>query len=138
MVLLLPMTTKPFLCPLNKQLIVSALSPARTDITVTKVHSYGNGINVFKIVKWVVKNKYNNTVFIFQREKLKESWRLTLNINGVDIVGKQDDSFMCKLEHLLDTKEHQQKFMNITEMARKIMSKPNGAVYDHLVSTLQR
>ena len=132
------MTTKPFLCPLNKQLIVSALSPARTDITVTKVHSYGNGIDVFKIVKWVVKNKYDKTVFTFQREKLKDSWRFTLNINDVDIVVKQETSFMCKLENLLDTKEHQQKFMNITEMARKIMSKPNGAVYDHLVSTLQR
>ena len=62
-----------YLCPLNKQLIVSALSPNRTDITVTKVLSYGNGIDVFKIVKWVVKNRYNQTVFLFQRENLKKS-----------------------------------------------------------------
>ena len=131
-----------YLCPLNKQLIVSALSPNRTDITVTKVHSYGNGIDVFKIVKWVVKNQHNQTVFLFQRENLKKSSRLTLKINEIDVATEvskgYNGSFLCKIEQLLQNKERQQKFLPICALARKIMSVHNGMVYDHLSTVLQR
>ena len=131
-----------YLCPLNKQLIVSALSPDRTDITVSKIHSYGNGIDVFKIVKWVVKNRYNQTVFLFQRENLKKSSRLTLKINDVDVateVSKEyNGSFLCKIEQMLQNKERQQNFLPICALARKIMSMHNGMVYDHLSTVLQR
>jgi len=135
------MTIKQFLCPLNKQLLISALSPDRPDITVSKIHSYGNGIDVFKIIKWVVRNKHNQTVFVFQQEKLKTSWRLTLKINDVDImtenIKKQDsNTFLCKIEQLLRNKEHQQKFVHITTLARTLMSTRNGIVYDYLQNVL--
>ena len=125
--------------PLNKSLIVSALSPDSMDIVVTKLDYFGNGN---EIRHWVVKNKHNQTVFLFKRETLKDTYKFIIKINGLEISAEQGksvtDSFWAKLDKMLHDKEKRQKTLNITAMARKMMSVQNGIIYDHLVSTLQR
>ena len=128
--------------PLNKSLIVSALSPDRIDIVATKFDYFGNGKDVFEIRHWVVKNKHNQAVFFFKRETLKDACRFTIKINDIEVSttenNKTTDSFLIKIDKMLHDKEKRQKLLNVTAMARKVMSVPNGVIYDHLVSTLQR
>ena len=128
--------------PLNKSLILSALSPDRIDVVVTKYDYFGNGTDVFGISHWVVKNKHNQAVFFFKRETLKDAYRFTIRINGINVSAKEDknatDSFWVKIENLLLNKAKRQKLLNITAMARKMMLPQNASIYDHLINTLQR
>jgi hypothetical protein len=126
--------------PLNRSLIVSALSPDRMDIVVTKLDYVGNGN---EIRHWVVKNKHNQTVFFFKRETLKDTYRFTIKINGIELGAEEaktvTDSFWVKIDKMLHDKQKRQKlFNNVTAVARKMMSVQNGIIYDHLVRTLQR
>ena len=144
------MTQKYYPNVVVQQSLLKSLDPDNKNIIVTKQNSYGDGINVWEIEKYIVKNVQNKVVFEYTTERLDSSFRKTLKIQ--DIVVSYDthnvcfnlgpvrdfDRFIDTLENALKQKLSAQEYNKAYEKDKKNMSLSDSIIMKHLESVLQR
>ncbi|MCQ2582129.1 MAG: hypothetical protein MJ170_04105 [Alphaproteobacteria bacterium] len=133
-----------------QQALLKSLDSKNKKVFVVLEKTYGDGINVFEIEKYTVKNAKDDTVFEYQKESLESSFRKSLKIDGTIIKYDTHDTlfncgplgdfarFVDKLEYTLKQKLAVQANDEMYKKAKQNMSVKDKFVIEYLNNRLQK